>query len=1488
MTGDFGQIHRRRLVPIATSKFAHYADLDEVPDEVSRITAWLTNEEKLGDRHFTLDDPQIPENPSLKEIEDRFKHTPEMEWWNTGDAAVLYITGHGRVLQHAGHPQHHLILTNTNVHTNYEMTALPTAELLRWLARTRIEYLLVIIDVCSAGHVLDEIMDKAKDHWLVLPSALEDQEAEVGALTKAIGMYLEKAAEFNRRSPYLTVGLFVFALNQMLDAIAPGQRIEGLYKGKRLGKGREHGDAHDPHVCLPNPAYQPEDGLVETTPALQSLALRAELLTVHNRIAGRLPSAVSPGWLFTGRETLTRDLVRAAGEPGITMITGSAGCGKSTALSRLVTLSDPTFRGRQRRELKGVPADLLPSRGAVDVALSARRRSIRQVLTQICYDLGALGEITSLDDPLEPNLRALSAYVRSKRKPVTIVIDGLDEAQDAVGLVTSVLRPLSEEHPERLRVLVGLRSPGGDGAVSEAVEPGEESLLDLMTALGARRIAADNEERWDHGDLVTFIGNILTNTPESPYRNADRATVTAIAEAIGGAARRSYLMAWTAANTLAGKGKTVISPDDPAWLAGLKEGLLGSFRDDLRSSLPTDALLRRGVTLLRAAAFARGNGVPRHLVWPAMAHAIATVDGAGGAYGDGDIRDLLGSRLNAYLEVQEEDDLTVYRLMHNELRDILRWRWRELLAKDGASAPPADEDEIREVEAAIAWQLRGEVGRRATLDVAKPVPPYIRRHLAEHALAGDELDECVPVHFLPYLDLAALHAAVGSSPARLQFDQKVPWLPVLRQVTHQWDWYRPPRNATAIEMWAMLNEAELLGSGREPGPVGGPWQVRWAIRPPDLGNILGRHQDGVVAVATAELADGPVALTGGQDGLLRTWDLSTGAPYRDREPIVVKEEAGLVQDGEDDAVRCIATTRLASGRTVAVTGSADGFIRVWDLASGRVLGDPLGGGTAKIEAVTTAILPDGRAVVSAADDAGDIRSWDLDSRERVGRPVSCGANMAQGLTTALVEGQVIGLATGEDSGLRLWDVATGDPIGNRLADHPLAGQSGTGSVQGGRVVAAVALDGRDIAITGNGDGLLLWDIGQQEPIRERLCGGDGVIRALAVGRVGDLVLAVTGGNKAVQVWDLAAREPLGEMLTGHGGSVEAVAIASISEDAAFAVSVGRDASVRLWDVPRAALSPRRPSRQIGIVESVATVSPSRGGPLAVTCSHTLAQVWDLERGGDPVELTGYDSPVVSVATADFAGGVLVVGGHWDGQVSTWRAADGTLLRRGGIGDIGSAASLATTVLDGRLLAVVGDWDGSVYVWDPLTATRVGEPLCGHTDVVVAVATATTDDQRTVVVSGGRDGQVRIRDLGAHVDPGDPAPREPVVASIGTEVASLTVTTLADGLSCVVVGGENGRVYLLGLLDGAPLADSWPAAEAAVAAVTVGRLPDGRVALFTGGEEPLVQAWDVITGRPITGALPVPGPVLALAFDDGTSSLVVGGTGVAVARPRLGG
>ena len=1453
------EIRERRFVAIATAEYdkdSSFSQLPEVRQEVEEIRGWLLDDQ-LGLRRFKEEREELANNPPKSAIAAAFLDPDTRVNWPRNDAAVIYITGHG--VNSPRGTGHYLVLTNTK-QNGLASEGLATAELFTWLAEcTDVDHLFVIVDACFAGSVTETIVGFARDHWLILPSAASGQRARPRALTDAIHKFIKRAGRFNVDDPYFRVGMFVRELNHFLP---PGQTVEKIYKGEN----------HEEHFCLPNPAYQP-DLRAETFAVRRALALPKRALELHNQAGG---------WLFSGREELQHRLINATKAPGVTMVAGSAGCGKSAALSRLVTLSDPKFRRQYEAELLNVPEHMMPDLGTVQLAVSARQKSNEDLLEQMCHLLKAKIERRKAVSNVQACLDALIEHIdrvaeeRETTRPVTIVIDALDEATEQSSLVRSVLAPLWQAHPEKLCLLLGVRSLDSGGALGSATAgrtPDRDQLADLVEAeLGAQRISVDQAPCWEPDDVDAFVSNILTNTPGSPYRDADGAVAVDAVAGVSAAIRKvsgsSYLMAQVAAESLA-KRTAIMAADDQAWRATLSKGLIGVLREDLKVSIPEIEERRPVVMLLRAVAFARGNGLPWHLVWALMANA-ADADGVS-TYGDSEVELLLGGRFNAYLETDQQDDLTVYRLIHDELREALRSRWRELLEEptpageqDPPPPPPESAAEIETVEERITSNLSTLVRPKPSDAVDQPPPTYVRRHLAEHALAGGELDR-LPLSVLPYLDLAGLRAAIGVAPERRHLEENVPWLPVIRRVTHLWDWDDPSGNAAAIEMWQGLTGTGLSGK------VGGSWRVRWAIGPPDNGSILGRHDQQVWAAATADLSGTPVAVTGDSGGALHIWDLRKGMSYR--EPI---------QTG-GGALRSVATTDLPDGRSVAVTGSADGTVRIWELRTGHPVDGPIPAGRGEIKAVATATLPDGQVVVAAADDTGTIRTWNLVTRRPVGRPVITGPTLALGLATARVGGRTLGLATGQDGGLQLWDLATGDSA-VRLA-KPENVRSTTHTDADGRPIAAAMRNNREVAITSYGNMLLIWDLRDRE-VTDRLPGSDGTVRSLAVIERDDQVVAVTGGNTAGTAWDLSAGRPLGEPLTGHDGSVEAVALIE-SADGTLAVSAGRDKTARVWELTADRRTGPQPStEQLKTVNAVATAT-LRGRAVAITGSRNVVQVRDLERGTSAAPpLTGHTSAVVSVTAAELPDDddVLIVAGGWDGSIRAWSASGGQLvgstahLHRGGI------ESLATARLaDGRVVVVTGGRDGRVRVWDPFAGAEPCEPLQDRTLAVVTFVAVCTADGATLVVSGSSDGHIQVRDLDAHANP-DIEPSWPSVdIDTGVKIASLTITRHPDGPLSIVVGVEDGTVRVLAMQDGTALGPHWRAHSGAVAAVSAAPLADGRVAVFTGGTESLVQAWDISTGRAIAEALPTPGPVRAMTCHPSPPRLLIGGAGAAVAH-----
>ena len=70
------------------------------------------------------------------------------------------------------------------------------------------------------------------------------------------------------------------------------------------------------------------------------------------------------------------------------------------------------------------------------------------------------------------------------------------------------------------------------------------------------------------------------------------------------------------------------------------------------------------------------------------------------------------------------------------------------------------------------------------------------------------------------------------------------------------------------------------------------------------------------------------------------------------------------------------------GKTLA-SGSNDGTVRLWDVATGRPIGEPLTGHTGLVYSV--AFSPDGKTLASGSGD-GTVRLWDVATGRPIGHP----------------------------------------------------------------------------------------------------------------------------------------------------------------------------------------------------------------------------------------------------------------------------------------------------------------------------------------------------------------------------------------------------------------------------------------------------------------------------------------------------------------------
>jgi WD40 repeat protein/serine/threonine protein kinase len=140
------------------------------------------------------------------------------------------------------------------------------------------------------------------------------------------------------------------------------------------------------------------------------------------------------------------------------------------------------------------------------------------------------------------------------------------------------------------------------------------------------------------------------------------------------------------------------------------------------------------------------------------------------------------------------------------------------------------------------------------------------------------------------------------------------------------------------------------------GVSGSMWEKSvqvWAfLNQKHLCSLIG-HSDRIWSVSITP--DGQKVISGSNDGTLRVWDLATG-------------KCEHILRGHTSSVLAV-----ASNHHQVISGSNDKTLRVWDLTSGECLGT-LYGHSERVGAVV--LTPDGRWVISGSDDK-TLRVWDL-------------------------------------------------------------------------------------------------------------------------------------------------------------------------------------------------------------------------------------------------------------------------------------------------------------------------------------------------------------------------------------------------------------------------------------------------------------------------------------------------------------------------------
>jgi WD40 repeat protein len=112
------------------------------------------------------------------------------------------------------------------------------------------------------------------------------------------------------------------------------------------------------------------------------------------------------------------------------------------------------------------------------------------------------------------------------------------------------------------------------------------------------------------------------------------------------------------------------------------------------------------------------------------------------------------------------------------------------------------------------------------------------------------------------------------------------------------------------------------------------------------------------------------------------------------------------------------------GRPVVVSGSADWSVRVWDLATGSPIGNPITGHSGRVRTMSIAKLHERLVVASSCDD-GSVLVSDLKTGCPVRTHFAGHADSVHALTVAYVHGRPMVASGSADCSILIWDLETG-------------------------------------------------------------------------------------------------------------------------------------------------------------------------------------------------------------------------------------------------------------------------------------------------------------------------------------------------------------------------------------------------------------------------------------------------------------------------------
>jgi WD40 repeat protein len=557
-----------------------------------------------------------------------------------------------------------------------------------------------------------------------------------------------------------------------------------------------------------------------------------------------------------------------------------------------------------------------------------------------------------------------------------------------------------------------------------------------------------------------------------------------------------------------------------------------------------------------------------------------------------------------------------------------------------------------------------------------------------------------------------------------------------------------------------------------------------------------------ISLARSAADQGYAVMIGDIGGGVQVFDLDTG-------------EQRWYHRVFDRPVTALAEGELG-GRQVVVSGDEEGKLRVWELATGRLISGPhwvpdLDGGI-----TAAAIIPswDGGRLALAGKKRVPGTNPYLDTlRERGAESAGDQLTALHNTTHSVSEQRIIVFSHPQPGPRQPEEAGRSRPRRkNRKArpapaEPPLTAQlviRPDGVLRKDRDIRSMAVaNGADhrILLATDGGQAGVWDLTTGALDDGPLCGPSArEVREVALARIGDEQRAIGAIGGALYAWDIGSGREITGPAAVAAGPITGLAVTELNGTSVAVYTTFRDGA-HVID-----LDTMRPTAHWTDVDYLSSVAAGEfnGQPVIVLGSEGNPRVVIADpRAGTAL----WSSPqqahapqVISVAVTRQGGRMLIISGTHDRTLRIWAPEDG--------GDPqfiqvdGDVSCLAITEQDGNLVAVCGGGNGEVRIVDLLAPSPTPDPIPPVSAVAVSGDT---------LMCGTEQGL-----LGFNLTTGSPRPVSGAERANLRDVQAVATGTLrgrAVALALERYGEPSGRAWYLD--DGTPIGSGWmpPDAEA---------------------------------------------------------------------------